>query len=1570
VALPPGLAKLLTTLRTRARSTAEQGGLFEGFLRRYFLTDPYYATLFDDVWRWAEWPGRDGPDIGIDLVARERETGELWAIQAKFYDADAWLTLEDIATFLAMSNRTPFATRLIVSTAAHWSTAAERILADQRAPVKRLGLLEIAQSSLDWDAFDPERLDTLRRLERKSLLPHQREAVTDVLAGLADHARGQLLMPCGTGKTFTALQVAERLVREDGVVLFLAPSISLLAQTLREWSADAQRPLRSVVVCSDATTGRGGRDELEEHTFDLIAPTTTDPAQIGRYLRPSSTPGSLRVVFATYQSLDKIADAQAVGIVPELDLLIADEAHRTAGHGRQAGDHVGSLFQLTHDAVQLQARRRLYMTATAKVFAAEVKAQAHDKQVAVWSMDDEAIFGPILHRLTFGAAVDRDLLSDYRVLVLLEPEGPAAAALQAAAGHKQFSLQQYSDAAKLAACWRAFHGEVERDALHQAEPIDPMGRVVGYVGTIRDSKGLRDFFPQVAAQLFDAHNLEVRHVDGSQSALERTNALAWLRADPGDQIHMLTNVRCLSEGIDVPALDAVIFFAPRDSMVDVVQSVGRVMRKAPDKHYGYIVIPVPIAAGADVGQELSERKYQVIWQVLNAIRSHDERLTAEINQLKFDTGRVSTPHVEFIGRQTPSAQEALPFVIDEAVRDQLRIRLVERCGDRTYWADWAENVGALAQNIAVRITDLVERGEDAVVTQVADLLTALRRQVNAQVTRAEAIDLVAQHLVTAEVFEALLGSEDFRQANPVARAVDTLLQSLRAHGLDVDLAGLAGFYQDVRRRVAGITTPAGRQDVLRELYEEFFKRAFPKVADRLGIVYTPTELVDFLLASADVALRRHLGARLGDPAVDVIDPFVGTGTFLARLIEHDQLLSVEEASRKYGHDPGYELHANEIVLLAYYVAAANIEQAFARRTGTYRPFPGLVLTDTFALADRQVTTDEVLFAENYARITTQRQAPIQVVVANPPWAALQASENDANQNLRYGAVDDRIKLTYVARSTATLKNKLYDPYLRAFRWATDRIGERGVVALVTNASFIDARSLDGVRKCFADDFAYIYIVNLRGNQRTAGEESRREGGKVFGSGSRVPVALSVLVKDPAHSGPAEIRYCEVDDYLTREQKLGQVREWGSIDGVDGWTTITPNKQGDWLAQRDDTFTSLVPLRPGEAASVFPTTSNGLLTSRDWWVTGYSRISVAANVSRMLDVYERERQRYREDPRLELESVESIVTADPRQISWSHALKQRLRRDERLGFDPDKVVPQLYRPFTKRFAYFAPELNERQYQLPKLMPGGTAENRFILVTQPSSNAWACLATRILPDYASAGGATMVYPRFVYDGVDAGDLLAGGAGLHRRDAITDAALVEYRRHYRDESITSGDVFDYAYAILHHPGYRKRWADTLRLEYPRLPFAPDFHAVAQIGRALGDLHCDYEDAAPWGLEEAIADGAPHEPARRYHIERLRHPQGSGGEDLSHVVVNSYVTLQGIPEDTHRYVLGPRTALGWVLDQYRVRTEKASGITLDPNDAFSDNPHGIVELIGKVVRVSVETCRLVDALAAHPLE
>ena len=526
--MPPTLARLLAKLKDRARSSYEQGALFEGFLAKYFEIDPYFAALFDQVWRWESWPGKDGPDIGIYLVAREADTGNLWFIQAKFCDQDAQLTFEDIATFLAASDRSPFATRLIVSTTSHWAAAAERVLECQRTPVKRLSLQEVAQSHLDWQAFDPDHLDSLRRLGRKASCPHEVEAIEDVLTRFAEHLRGQLIMPCGTGKTSTALRIAEGLVADDGVVLLLAPSISLLSQTLREWTADAQRSLASVVVCSDQTTGRRSEDELEEHTYDLIAPATTDPQQIGRYLQLSLAPGSLRAIFATYQSIDKVADAQEQGLIPEIDLVIGDEAHRIAGHGNQAGDQTGSLFQFVHDNQKLRARKRLYMTVTSKVFAPEAKDKAQEQQVMVWSIDDEQVFGPEFYRLTFGTAVNRDLLSDYRVLVLLEPEGEATQALQEATGHKQFSLQQYTDAAKLAACWRAFNGEVERDELHQSERVATMHRVVGYVGTIKDSRALKDFFPQVVEELFEAPNLNVEHVDGSQSALVRSNALGWV----------------------------------------------------------------------------------------------------------------------------------------------------------------------------------------------------------------------------------------------------------------------------------------------------------------------------------------------------------------------------------------------------------------------------------------------------------------------------------------------------------------------------------------------------------------------------------------------------------------------------------------------------------------------------------------------------------------------------------------------------------------------------------------------------------------------------------------------------------------------------------------------------------------------------------------------------------------------------------------------------------------------------------------------------------------------------------
>ena len=759
---------------------------------------------------------------------------------------------------------------------------------------------------------------------------------------------------------------------------------------------------------------------------------------------------------------------------------------------------------------------------------------------------------------------------------------------------------------------------------------------------------------------------ETKHVDGTDHALNRKARLDWLKGEADGTCRILSNARCLSEGIDVPALDAVLFMTSRKSYVDIIQAVGRVMRKAPGKAYGYIVLPVAIPDGVDPAAALDDNeRFSTVWGVLRALRSHDDRLNAEINRI--DLNKTLPDRIIFGGDGEGALNGQQMFLPIDIPPEAILPKIVEKCGDRKYWESWAKDVAVIFGRIVGRVENLLDNPENEALREWFNAFhTELQSSINDAITRSNAIDMMAQHILTKPVFDALFENYDFSARNPMASALDNLQKDFAEFGLENETRDLGGFYESVRMRARGIDNSEGRQKVLSELYENFFVTALRKEADRLGIVYTPVEVVDFILHSADAILHDEFGRSLNDEGVHVLDPFTGTGTFLARLLQSD-LIQPDDLERKYRE----ELHANELVLLAYYIAAVNIEEVFRGRRAednNYEPFNGIVLTDTFNLnkkAEKPTLFPKEWLPDNNERAEKQQQLPIQVIVGNPPWSAGQRSSTDDNPNVEYPALEEKIKETYVKYSTANNKNSLYDTYKMAIRWASDRIDEQGVVAFVTNGSWIDGNADSGVRACLAEEFSSVHVLHLRGNARTSGERRRAEGGNVFGGGSRAPVAITIFVKNPnaTHEG-CKIHYRDIGDYLTREEKLDALREAVSLKGFSDWQAIAPNRHYDWIEQRSEAFAQFYPLGSEDTKSgkaddaIFRLYLRGLETTRDAYIYNLSRDACAGNAKLMVQDYLAARSELKKNPEL---TVDEAARHHSSNIKWSQELKNRMQR---------------------------------------------------------------------------------------------------------------------------------------------------------------------------------------------------------------------------------------------------------------------------------------------------------------------
>ena len=1676
------IKEILDGLYFDTQTQRGKGTAFERLVRQFLLTDPRHAERFDEVWMWSDWPERGArPDRGIDLVARERETGELCAVQCKFYDPDTGvITKGDVDSFLAESGTGEFTSRLFVSTTEHWNSAAEETVSRQAIPVSRVGLEDLFNSTIDWDSFSLETPEVMVRTGGKSLREHQKRALDAVSAGLSTADRGKLIMACGTGKTFTSLRIAEAMAGSGGRVLFLVPSIALLSQTLMEWSAESEVPLRSFAVCSDAKVGKGRkRTSLSEDisVVDLAIPATTDGAALADRLtrRPAPVNGTapMTVVFSTYQSIDAVAQAQGLG-APGFDLVICDEAHRTTGATVAGTDE--SAFVRVHNNDYIHASKRLYMTATPRIYDDSTKARAGQKNAILASMDDVETYGEELFRLGFGEAVSRSLLTDYKVLVLTVSEDQIADQMQSSlAQDGQLTLD---DAARIVGCWNAL-AKRSVDTADYGRDIQPMRTAVAFARDIKTSDSFASSFskvvedyrltltdePEVPELPDDADGIdsdtptqkrlgsvEVRHVDGSMNIMERNGLLSWLSGDLGTpaptrqaseaegtsvSCRILSNARCLSEGVDVPALDAVMFLSPRKSQVDIVQSVGRVMRLASGKRYGYIILPVAIPAGMSPEDVLSDNDtFRVVWEVLQALRAHDERFDAMVNKIDLNQSKpdkiaiidpFGTPAAnDGDSSSTPAPQQAA-FDLGALGkwREAIYARMVQKVGSRRYWEQWAKDVADIAARHRTRLAKRVQEPE--VAGEFEHFLAALRANLNDSITSESAIDMLSQHLVTKPVFDAVFDGYDFAAENPVAQVMGRMLRVLDGSNLEAETEQLEGFYESVRERCAGIDNAAGKQRVITELYEKFFSLAFSKTAKSLGIVYTPVQIVDFILRSVDWLARTHLGRGITDEGVHVLDPFTGTGTFIVRLLQSG-LISKADLARKYAH----ELHANEILLLAYYIAAANIEVTYRDLMRSdappassdesdpaqvgYTPFDGIVLADTFQMTEDEDTLDQSVFVANNERAAAQLElTSIQVVVGNPPYSVGQESANDNNANQSYSTLDKRIADTYAKRGTGKNMRNLYDSYLRAIRWASDRVGEAGVIGFVTNGGFIDGNTADGVRLTLAKEFSHLYVYNLRGNQRTAGELSRREGGKVFDSGSRATVAVTFLVKDPAHEGPAVLHYRDIGDYLSREDKLRIVEE-SQIDTLE-WETITPNTQGDWINQRDPNYESWQPIGASQIDSpIFTSTTLGVTTNRDAWVYNFSLPKLRDSAQRLIETYNEERERVHRTRAVDLKAgakVRDLVTNDETRIKWTRDLYKSLEKNRVITYDAGATYCGLYRPFCKQWLnasdgiIYLPAVLRRYFPTP-----GHDNVGFYLVGQGSDVPFSTVMTDAAPNLhvTGAGSGGQFFPRWTWESVggrheaesgmldlsDGEDMEKSGTaieqegemlgGYRRVDNITDATLRSYQAAYGPE-VTKDDVFYYVYALLHSPEYRTRYGADLKKSLPHIPLVAsreDFVAFTTAGRGLADLHLDYESVeptplrlvidgqeVPWDLRETISPSLLQVEKMRY--SRVRR-DGRLEDDKTSIVYNEHMTISGIPAQAQDYLLGSRSALDWLLDRYRVSTHKASGIVNDPNDwmaegagggpSASAQPRYLLDLIARITTVSVRTQEIVNSL------
>lgn len=1652
---------ILHKFRTESFTEREKGTKFERLMRSWLLTDPRYNEL-EKVWLWEDFPGRKdfgGTDTGIDLVAKT-EMGDYWAIQCKCYAEDAVIDKPAVDSFLATSSRTftnevtsqttRFAKRIWISTTNYWGSNAEEAIRHQDPPFSRVGLIDLNSSCVDWQKLMDGLTGTSALVEGKKPRKHQLDAISKAYTHYIteNNNRGKLIMACGTGKTYTSLLITEQLLNGKGLVLFMVPSIALLGQSLNAWSADAKKPIKAICICSDSKASRkiqNKYDDMDDSVVDLAVPASTNSQSIASQLKKYRNYDGLVVVFSTYQSIDAVSAAQQEilfetdGGYGVFDFIICDEAHRTTGV--KLSDKDESNFTKIHSDDNVQGRKRLYMTATPRLYGESAKIKASEKDCILCSMDDKALYGDEFYRVNFSYAVQNGLLTDYKVLVLTVGEDDVPENIKRDVTDTTTELN-FDDTSKLIGVINGLSKMIQGDD-HRTWDADPhmMRRAVAFCSSIDRSasrvgiasKYVASVLPQISEKYdenLDAETLShtvsiaTRHIDGSMNSQERNGILQWLADEPKNdrECRVVTNVRCLSEGVDVPSLDAVLFLSARNSQVDVVQSVGRVMRTfhkgLPDeKKYGYIIIPIVVPSDVSAEEALDNSKtFNVVWEILNALRSHDDRFNAMVNKIALNKQKPNkqsyTPSVtigrpglgfqegEEEARQMENAEIARQLELRFGeLQDGMYAKLVEKCGDRLYWENWAKEIGLIAHKFIERISKLIQSGIHK--KAFNEYLKGLQRDLNPSVDAAQAIEMLAQHIITRPVFDALFADYQFVNNNAVSRSMQRMIDLLQEQAFEKDTEVLDKFYQSVRTNVGGIDNLEGKQTIIKNLYEKFFKGAFPLTVEKLGIVYTPVECVDFIIHSVNDILKAEFNTSLTEQNVHILDPFVGTGTFITRLLQSG-LIRPEDMERKYLN----EIHCNEIVLLAYYIADVNIESVFHDITHrkTYLPYSGICLTDTFQLAEKkhnELFTE--FFQDNSKRVKKQMATHVRVIVGNPPYSIGQKSANDNAQNLSYPYLDNRVSETYAAKSSANLTKSLYDTYIKAFRWASDRIPQNdgGIVAFISNGAWLDGAGQDGMRRCFEKEFTSIYVLNLRGNQRTSGELSRKEGGKIFGSGSRTPISITLLVKNPAKKGQkAIIHYHDIGDYLTREQKLKMVKEFRSISSQKlDWQVITPNEKADWINQRDGLFDSLISLAPEKkfslnAQSVFSTYVIGVATNRDAWVSGFSKEKVSANMQSMIAFYNQL-------------IGKSDISTDDKKISWTVNLKKDHEKRAIHHFDANAFVISSYRPFNKVVLYYHRSFIERPGLWKQLFPTDKYNNIVIAVSGVGQQKpFTPFITNRISDLQVVDKA-QYFPLFWYEeNKNPQASLFDDAETNRyirRDGITDWILKEVRNRFGgSRAITKEHIFYYVYGLLHSKQYRERFADDLKKSLPRIPIVDnvqDFMAFYKAGKDLADLHLNYEQGINiqttghdgdytffaempmlahrfFGVKvigdiDIRQNGWTDETYQYFVVDKMkfakvRDENGKLVADKTRIIYNGHITIENIPLNAYEYIVNGKSAIDWIMERYAVIIDKASQIKNDPNDWSREHeqPRYILDLLLSVIILSCQTVGIVDAL------
>ncbi|EMH26834.1 DEAD/DEAH box helicase [Helicobacter pylori] len=1590
-----------------------KGSLFEK-ISKQFLQEHDSANEYESIDLWYDWELRGKErDKGIDIVI-QTTSKEYIAVQCKFHQNS--VSLNDIATFLTQLQsgvgEIKFKKGIIISTS-NLTSEALKAIEQIRSTGMGIDIDEITEedfiySRIDWEKFDPTKTeDEIPLCDKKRPRPHQTEAIEKTKKYFSDpkNARGKLIMACGTGKTYTSLKIMEAL--DPKITLFLAPSIALLSQTFREYAQEKSEPFYASIVCSDDKTGQSKKNKSKNEDNDdikfselPIKPSTRLEDILSAYEKAQKE-NKRFIIFSTYQSALRIKEAQEAGL-NGIDLIICDEAHRTVGAMYSTNERDDkNAFTLCHSDENIKATKRLYMTATPKVYSESSKAKAKESDNVIYSMDDTKVFGDEIYTLNFERAIALDLLTDYKVIILAvrsenlsgvtNSVNKKISQLKAEGTKLDKKLINNEFVCKIVGTHKGLakqdlivlddENKEDNDLKNKADTFVSQ-RAISFCKSIQTSKNIKDSFEtimecydeELKKKSFKNLKINIDHVDGTMNCKERLDKLENLNAFEPNTCKVLSNARCLSEGVDVPALDSVIFFDGRSAMVDIIQAVGRVMRKAKNKKRGYIILPIALAENEikNLDEAVKNTNFQNIWKVLKALRSHDSSLVDEATfkeKIKiFGSDDASNPDDEEElekDKNRTSPKQAQKTLFDAILLQDLANAVYNvmptKLGDRNYWENFAKKTGNIAKTLNERLKELFGKNPEI----FDNFLTSLRGNIHQNIKEEEALDMITSHVITKPIFDAIFGDNI---QNPIAKALDKMVLKLSDLGLEGETKDLKNLYESVKTEAARAKSQKTQQELIKNLYNTFFKEAFRKQSEKLGIVYTPIEVVDFILRATNGILKKHFNTDFNDQNITIFDPFTGTGSFIARLLsKENNLISDEALKEKFQKG----LFAFDIVLLSYYIALINITQAAQNRDSSLKNFKNIALTDSLDYLEEKSAKGVIPgfedLKENQEIKNTMEKQNIRVIIGNLPYSAGQKSQNDNNQNLKHPKLEKRVYDTYGKNSTAKVGATTRDTLIQSIRMASDLLKDKGVLGFVVNGSFIDSKSADGFRKCVAKDFSHLYALNLRGNQRTSGEVSKKEGGKIFDSGSRATVAIIFFVKDkdaPNHT----IFYYEVEDYLKREAKLNSLAGFENLDSVP-FKEITPNDKGDWINQRNDDFEKLIPLKRDPKLKIFNTifdlNSNGVASGRDPWVYNFSPNALKQSVQNCIDTYnadlKRFNERYREAFKQRTAKDKGIkpadrykhlsdqeITTDKTKIAWTCSLKKGFIKNENLpesGMERARLA--LYRPFNKQWLYWDKDLIHRQSQLPKIFPDKGARN---VVINTTTRNFCSLIGDAIPDCHFIGD-TNAYPLYYYD--DLGN---------RYNAISGYALNLFRRHYQDDSIVEEEIFYYIYAIFHHKGYLEKYKNSLAKEAPRIALSEDFKELSVLGKKLAELHLNYENGE---MHESVEYNLLENAGIEGYYDVVQMKKDKKGDRIQY---NHHITITQIPKRAFDYVVNGKSAIDWVIERYSITKDKDSLIENNPNH-YAGGKY-VFELLCRVITLSVKSVDLIEKISEKRFE